>query len=348
MIKQFNHPPYYRTQIMAGEDENDGNPVPNAGANANANGERSDHVGAKPPNPLSLSGNKLQAWKLFKRRWDNYVIITELGTKPMKTQIARLENCLDDDALEILEGFSFTTEDANRTVTEILTAFEHYCIGETNETVERYNLAQRKQLEGELFDKFLADVRIMIKSCGYCATCTPGIIRDRLVIGIANDDTREDLLKERTLSLDRCIDICRAQECASKQTKTLKPETVNKITHRRNYTQDRSKTEPCIFCDTIHRKGACPAYGKICGYCGIKNHTENACLKKKRDLADKHSSDRQNREKTDRQPSDQKRKSYKHKTEQKHNVHHMDADYPSDDSLDDWAYAVGQTSTRDV
>ena len=216
-----------KNDIMAGgEDDRQQEPQGPAG-------QADNHVdrGAqtKLPPPLTLEGNKLQQWKLFKKRWNNYMILTNFETRKREFQIARLENCLADDALELLEGFNFNTPENERTVQEILTAFERYCQGETNETMERYNFAKRDQKEGESFDKFLADLRILIKTCGYCAECTPKILSDRIILGITSDETREDLLKERKLTIDQCVDICRAHECAAAQTKCLKTETVNQI-----------------------------------------------------------------------------------------------------------------------
>ena len=47
-----------------------------------------------------------------------------------------LENCLADNCIRILNGFSFDTDNDQRTVQEILQKFEEYAIGEVNETME--------------------------------------------------------------------------------------------------------------------------------------------------------------------------------------------------------------------
>lgn len=40
-----------------------------------------------------------------------------------------------------------------------------------------------------------------------------GVIRDRIIEVIKDSDTRRQLLKKDKLTLDKCIDICRAAEC---------------------------------------------------------------------------------------------------------------------------------------
>ena len=131
---------------------------------------------AKPPTPLCLEGNMMENWKTFKKRWSNYALLIDLAKEKRELQIALLENCLSDDVLKILEGFVFDTQENERTVQQILDAFEKYTIGETNETLERFKFAKRQQCEGESMDKFITDLRIMMKTCGYCNGCSDSIL----------------------------------------------------------------------------------------------------------------------------------------------------------------------------
>ena len=68
--------------------------------------------------------------------------------------MAQLENCLVDDALNTLEGFDFPTGEDERTVQEIMMAFERYASGDIHETLERYMFGKRQQQEGESKDNF--------------------------------------------------------------------------------------------------------------------------------------------------------------------------------------------------
>ena len=51
------------------------------------------------------------------------------------------------------------------------------------------------------------------------------MLRDRIMLGIIDDDTRNDRLKMRNLLLKKCIDICRAAEHAKLTHKAMKTET---------------------------------------------------------------------------------------------------------------------------
>jgi hypothetical protein len=198
-------------------------------------------------------------------------------------QVAQLENCLGDDALTLLEGFQFDTEEEERTVDEIIQAFQVYAVGQTNDTLERYKLGTRVQQEGETIDKWLTDLRIMIKSCDYCSTCEPSILRDRIVLGIRCEDTREELLKTRKLDLNNCIDICRAKETAASHGNRLKSDSGSHSINRVE-DDDKKKKPPmlrqeCRFCPYTHIlvKEKCPAWGKSCEKCGKKNHFAVKC-----------------------------------------------------------------------
>ena len=182
---------------------------------------------ARPPAPLSLEGNMIENWKRFSKMWKNYVCMSGLDKADRAIQVAQLENCLADDALSLLEGFNFTTAENARTVKEITDAFEAYAIGESSETMERYKFGKRVQQEGETIDKFVADLRIMIKTCEYCQNCESSLLRDRIVLGIRSDTIRNDLLKVQKLTLAECITTCRAGENATSQEETLKRESVN-------------------------------------------------------------------------------------------------------------------------
>ena len=241
-----------------------------------ANAIASIRRNARPPSELILGENKVENWKNWRSRWDNYALLAALDKIPNNFQIAQLQNCLGDEALKALSGFQFSTAEEARTTKEILDAFDRYVIGQVNETLERYKFGKRNQEEGEGFNKYLADLRRKIKTCGYCVNCEPSILRDRIIHGILSDATREELLKEATLTLERCVDICAAGETAASHRNSMRSEAVHKVKPR------KPKTGVCRYCATEHLfiKEECPAYGKKCSNCKERNHFEVCCKSK--------------------------------------------------------------------
>ena len=80
--------------------------------------------------------------------------------------------------------------------------------------MERHTFNLRQQEDGESFDDFMTDVKTLSKNCKFCDTCYNGLLRDRLVGGIASNSTKKKLLSEKDLTLEKTIDICRASEKA--------------------------------------------------------------------------------------------------------------------------------------
>jgi len=106
---------------------------------------------------------------------------------------------------------------------------ETFYIGETNETYERYQFNKRDQELNESIDSYVAVLRNLVKTCNY-GTLETNLILDRIVMGIRENSTRKRLLQESGLTLNRCIDIYRANESTAVQLKAIgNEEDINAI-----------------------------------------------------------------------------------------------------------------------
>ena len=234
---------------------------------------------------MIVEGNIGDNWKLFKQKWINYSIITNLEAHPRRYAVALFLHTIGDNALKIYNGFTFPNEE-NITVADIIAKFNTFVVGETNETYERFLFNKRNQLEGESFETFLAAIHSLVKTCNYCENCIDSILRDRIVLGIRDTTTQTALLKERNLTLQTCIDTCKAAENAVAQGKDLRPDVVNKVSSRRHKSSRQSRqSKPapkplhCKFCGNTHvmKREECPAWGKLCSKCGQSNHFPVKC-----------------------------------------------------------------------
>ena len=247
---------------------------------------------ARPPNPLTFTSNKSESWKLFERLWRNYVKLTGLDTKPKDIQVAMLESHLGEEALRIYDGLPFDSTPQDRTMEEILVAMKNYAVGKENESYERFIFRTKYQEENETFNDFYASLRKLSGSCNFCAQCRDSEIRDQIVIGIRNADTREELLKINPLNLQKCVDVCKAAESAvshSQQYLHRMEGTVHKVAEKTQPQAASSQPRPaktCKFCGRTHEMkiAFCPAFGKTCSKCGKKNHFASCCYSKVRQV----------------------------------------------------------------
>src|SRR6218665_271847 len=163
------------------------------------------------------------------QKWKNYAVVTNLTQQSQKYQVALLLHIIGDGALKTYNGFNFTTSDDDRTVDENLTKFDEFAVGEVNETYERYLFHKRNQNDGETFESFLTALRLLIKSCNFCDNCIDSVLRDRIVLGIREAETRQLLLRERALTLEKAVDIFRAGETASTQSRAYRTDTIHLV-----------------------------------------------------------------------------------------------------------------------
>ena len=90
------------------------------------------------PGKLDIRGNLAVNWKKFRRIWENYEIGTHLDKQDSSLRVATLLSCIGSDVLDTFDGLLFDTEVDRHDINNVLEKLEAYCIGETNETYERY------------------------------------------------------------------------------------------------------------------------------------------------------------------------------------------------------------------
>ena len=56
------------------------------------------------PKPLSLTGNVVQNWKIFRRDFTNYEIATKLKGEDMDIRVATLLSCIGSEAMNVFDG----------------------------------------------------------------------------------------------------------------------------------------------------------------------------------------------------------------------------------------------------
>ena len=109
---------------------------------------------------------------------------------------------------------------------------EKFAKGIVNETLERHIFYSRNQQEGESFDDFLTEIRILSKNCSFCNGCISGMIRDRIVGGVRDDELRRRLLAEKELTEQKATEMCRSQEKACSNADTEVEQSVVRIRWR--------------------------------------------------------------------------------------------------------------------
>ena len=69
--------------------------------------------------------------------------------------MAMFLSVIGEDALEIFDRMNFAPETDNQVLNKVVEKFEEFCIGETNETYERFIFNRRDQEENESIDQYV-------------------------------------------------------------------------------------------------------------------------------------------------------------------------------------------------
>ncbi|KAL0881705.1 hypothetical protein ABMA27_001506 [Loxostege sticticalis] len=238
----------------------------------------------RPPKYFVTNTNEdvARAWKLWLQQFEWYSIATNLTEKRPEVQVAVFMSCVGPDAAVIYNTFNLTETEANHLQT-VKQKFTNHFTPQINETYERYVFNLIVQKDGQTFDEFVTELKGKVKNCGY-SSLESNLLRDRLVVGIRSDATRERLLAEPNLTLIKAIDICHSAEQVKKQVSSMKQAAtpVDAITYNRKNTYkkkegNKEETFHCGRCDTEHQRRKCPAFKKVCKRCNKRNHFTKCC-----------------------------------------------------------------------
>ena len=92
---------------------------------------------------------------------------------------------------------------------------------------------------------------ISLRSLAHTCKCGPlenSLIIDILVISIRDNGTRKTLLQEKKLTLDRCVDICRASKQTEQQIRVMNAEDVVSVSKQRGRRYEKSSKAPQRDC----------------------------------------------------------------------------------------------------
>ena len=200
------------------------------------------------PERIDLSGGNLPVkWQRFCQAWSNYEIAAQLHVKDPENPdrnkerwAATLLTCIGSDALDVIDAIEFENEDQRKDPEVILEKMKEYCIGECNETYERYVFNLRDQESHESVDAYVTALRKLAKTCNY-GSLTDLLIRDRMVVGINDNSARKKLLQTSKLTLGQCIDICRSSQTSARLLKEMNQEDVRFVKDDRKKTGDKKK-----------------------------------------------------------------------------------------------------------
>ncbi|KAL7857277.1 hypothetical protein SRHO_G00161760 [Serrasalmus rhombeus] len=235
--------------------------------------------GLVPPSALNLdSDNLAKSWKAWKEEFTLYLELAMPGAEET-TRVKLFYYLIGEKGRELCNTLSGDDAEARKTVSKMIELFDGHCNPKVNETVERYRFFVRNQGQDESVDKYVTDLKALASTCNF-GQIKESLIRDRIVCGTNDAALKERLLREDKLTLDKCVQLCRATELSRENRRTLEGRTVEEVHMVKTYaSKDKEDNISCKFCGKRHErnKKKCPAFGKKCKKCGRDNHFAAMC-----------------------------------------------------------------------
>ena len=235
-------------------------------------------------------------WHRFYRQ-ANCILDGPLHDKEENVKVSYLKMWVGDKGLDVFEGFQFAKPEDAAKLAVVVKKYEEYCAPRKNHIMAALKFNERRQADGESFDSFVTDLKILVKDCGYQEE--ERMVRDAIVFRCKHSKVREkylDLADE--LTLEKVVKIGRTHETNLDSLKKLAKDedpTVNVVQKRQSQSrpkrsqqdaekqasEEKEKTDrtkdKCGRCENnkTHRK--CPAMGQQCSFSKKMNHYSKLC-----------------------------------------------------------------------
>ena len=236
------------------------------------------------PHELNCNAENLaEEWRRWEKSFKIYYAAAELASKTVITQVAILLHCAGEGARDIFDDFNLALDSEDTTCDVVLAKFGDYYNSRRKPAFESYKFWQRQQAEGEPFDKWLTELRIIASNCEF-GTSTDRLIRDKILFGTNDDAARQRMIEEDNPTLATAINICRSIEATKAQLRVMMTcGETDTVTVRELHNKCKSEAvrpsriANCRNCGSKHQPRQCPAYGKTCYKCGKRNHFAAVC-----------------------------------------------------------------------
>lgn len=254
---------------------------------------------------LNLSASNMsKEWMSWLLQYTIFLRATNLESEvDQKRKVSLLLHHMGGEVLEIFQSFNI---DLDNTTHEILVKkFSEYFNPKKNITMERNRFFNARQKPSQTLIEFLTELKNCAASCEFQEK--ESIIRDIFICNMSSEYNyvKEKLLEHEDLTLDKAANLATSLVASRKHVTTLQNQDnasqstsqIHRISHfsqnrpsARSHSQgrptnhrDRTQSRPrssssqiCQKCGQVHRF-KCPAYGKTCAKCGVKNHFAKMC-----------------------------------------------------------------------
>ena len=213
-----------------------------------------------------------------------------LDESPPNRQAGLVVNWLGSEAVLTLRSLSLMYDELNTIFDALREVFRP--IG--NRTMSRFKFKSLKQKQGATVDAYMAELKVLIKECGYDQNMQNILLKDQFIFGVTVCEIQEQLLNdiEDDHDLNHCLQEAHKIESPIAQRKLLglksiqydsignqrsRPKKKSKAKDKRPQSRSQSGIRDCKYFGSNHQCRQCPTYGKTCKSCVKINHFAKKC-----------------------------------------------------------------------
>ncbi|XP_074026205.1 uncharacterized protein [Leptinotarsa decemlineata] len=160
--------------------------------------------------PMNMEGNIAENWRFWKRRFQNYIIASELNKKTEQIQCAQMLHLIGEEGFKIQETFTFTDEEKVK-LQVLLDKFEVFFLPKENLVFEIFSFISIRQKQGQTLDQFITTLMKQAKKCKL-GDLENLIVKAMITVEVSDEDIRQRLLEDGSISLEKTIETCRSIE----------------------------------------------------------------------------------------------------------------------------------------
>ena len=248
------------------------------------------------PLPKQFSGIA-EDWPKWRARFDRYRISTSLSQKSREEQVSLFLFTMGDIADDLLA--TMQVDEATVTYDDLVGAFNAHFNERKNKIHSRAKFNKRVQRQGEEIDIFIQDLHKIADECEY-GTLKEELIRDRIVVGVADDNLSDKLQAMADLTLAQAVQHARQAETRKQSQALIRDNRLDFVRPKHHSKKDANfqshknshpssthshygKQSQCGYCGREpHPRSKCPARNDKCTSCDRPGHWSVACLSKQK------------------------------------------------------------------
>nr|XP_037288928.1 uncharacterized protein LOC119181789 [Rhipicephalus microplus] len=168
-----------------------------------------------PPKAMDTTGDVWRSWKTWRQEFELFATATYLNQQPKEVQAATFLMIIGEDARKTYSTLDFATDEEKSDVEVLKMKFEAFYKPALNLAYHEFRFGKCDQKDGESFNDWLTDLRVLAKSCEF-GQLEERMLRSRIILGIRDKKLQEKLISENA-SFTKTVEMCRSREHGKEQ-----------------------------------------------------------------------------------------------------------------------------------